>query len=157
MYRYDAVGSSERVAAACSGEGEKMIQPILDELTNMEEDESLWEIAGEGENAFISTTMKQLSPSKLNLKGEVINNSIDAMVSLEEPKNGLCVDLDCDKACEVVVRAFRAAAEREISVGDGIDVWILKRKEDLMSRFGAPMDDTNSYLIEKHRFALPTH
>jgi len=44
LYRYDAVGSSERVTAACSGKGEQMIQPMLDEMTNMEEDLSLWQV-----------------------------------------------------------------------------------------------------------------
>lgn len=60
LYRYDAIGSAERVKAFCSGKGEKrtiisikcyilyityehfsgeqLIQPFLDEITNMEED-----------------------------------------------------------------------------------------------------------------------
>ena len=36
LYRYDAVGSYERVRAVCAGRGEKLIQPLLDELTDME-------------------------------------------------------------------------------------------------------------------------
>ena len=37
LYRYDAVGSYERVRAVCVGKGEKLIQPLLDEMTNMEQ------------------------------------------------------------------------------------------------------------------------
>lgn len=36
LYRYDAVGSYERVRAVCAGRGEKLIQPMLDEITEME-------------------------------------------------------------------------------------------------------------------------
>ena len=36
LYRYDAVGSYERVRAVCAGRGEKLIQPLLDEITDME-------------------------------------------------------------------------------------------------------------------------
>jgi len=151
VYRYDAVGSSERVAAACSGEGEKMIQPILDELTNMEEDNALWEIAGEGENAFISTT---ISDVRQDIGTE---HESDELLGITGPRRSHCVGLDCDKACDVVVRAFQAAAEREISVGDGLDVWILKKNKNLNSKFGTPLDDTNQYLLEKRRFTLPSH
>ena len=37
LYRYDAVGSYERVRAVCVGKGEKLIQPLLDEITKMDE------------------------------------------------------------------------------------------------------------------------
>ncbi len=139
------------MAAACSGEGEKMIQPILDELTNMEEDNALWEIAGEGENAFISTTISDVRQDSST------NHETDELLGFTEPRRSHCIGLDCEKACDVVVRAFQAAAEREISVGDGLDIWIMKKNHDLISKFGAPLDDTNQYLIEKRRFTLPSH
>ena len=129
-----------------------MIQPILDELTNMEEDNALWEIAGEGENAFISTTINGIKPQDIGSEDEM-----DKLLGLTEPRRNHCVGLDCEKACEVVVRAFQAAAEREISVGDGLDVWILKKNKSLRATFGTPVDDTNQYLIEKRRFTLPSH
>ena len=37
LYRYDAVGSYERVRSVCVGKGEKLIQPLLDEITKMDE------------------------------------------------------------------------------------------------------------------------
>ena len=36
VYKYDAVGSVERVRAACSGTGASLIQPMLDTITGME-------------------------------------------------------------------------------------------------------------------------
>lgn len=148
------------MVAVCSGEGEKMIQPILDELTNMEQDDSLWEIAGDGENAFISTTAVEdlKHKERSDYKHDNVDSSnIDVLTELTEGKRGHCVGLDCEKACDVVVRAFRAAAEREISVGDGVNVWIVKKNLDLKSVFGTPSDDTNRYLIDKRYFTLPSH
>ena len=34
-----------------------------------------------------------------------------------------------DDACNLVKKAFRAAAEREISVGDGCEIWILRKNK----------------------------
>ena len=42
LYRYDAVGSYERVRAVCAGRGEKLIQPLLDEITDMEKVSSMF-------------------------------------------------------------------------------------------------------------------
>jgi 20S proteasome alpha/beta subunit len=56
LYRYDAVGSFKRVQAVCAGKGEKLIQPLLDEITDMEADEdldSLWSFSS-AEYSFIS-------------------------------------------------------------------------------------------------------
>lgn len=97
LYRYDAIGSFERVQTSCSGKGEYLIQPILDELTDMEEDDSLWRI----------------------------NESGDSFESISE--SSFVQSLSCEEAVKCIVRAFRAAAEREISVGDGLEVLVLRR------------------------------
>jgi len=96
IYHYDALGSFERVMASCAGKGEHLIQPILDELTNMEADDELWTIAGAGENVFVSTQ----SSNFLNISIHV--------------------------AIDTIVRAYRAAAEREISIGDELEIHILE-------------------------------
>ena len=44
MYKYDAIGSCERVTATCSGKAEHLIQPLLDDITNLEGDDALWEV-----------------------------------------------------------------------------------------------------------------
>lgn len=142
-----------------------MIQPILDEITSMEEDESLWEIASDGENAFISTnsvdtpnTKARENSALTEIQGkDISSNSILAERGM--PK-GTYVALDCDAACEVLVRAFQAAAEREITIGDGLDVWIIKKQtqnSEAITRLGRASSDTNEYLLEKRRFSLPTH
>ena len=145
------MGSSERVAAACEGKGQKMIQPILDEITHMDEDDSLWEISGNGENAFVSSISSSLDAGNLNKDGD-----ISAWNDRIQHQKGLCIGLDSDEACQVVLRAFRAAAEREISVGDGLDMWIVKRTDPMM-RFGVADEDTNAYIVEKFHYSLPTH
>ena len=35
-----------------------------------------------------------------------------------------------EDACKMVKKVFRAAAEREISVGDGVEIWILRSKKN---------------------------
>ena len=131
------LGSNERVAAACSGKGEHLIQPILDEIANMDKDESLWELAPHGENAFQSSS---------------VNNIIGG-----DNPSGLCVDITSEEACKVIVRAFRAAAEREITVGDGLEIWILKKANPSIIKFGKPNVDTNAYILEKQFHSLPKH
>jgi len=149
VYRYDAVGSTERVTAVCCGSGQELIQPILDELTNMEEDNNLWEIAPNGENAFLSSM--HASPESDVVNGGELGH-LEAL-----PRKGRCVGLESEEAWEVVLRAFRAAAEREISVGDGVDIWVMKANSKSIDRFGMPHVDTNAYLLEKYHYPLPSH
>ena len=44
VYKYDAIGSCERVTATCCGKAEHLIQPLLDEITDLEGDDALWEV-----------------------------------------------------------------------------------------------------------------
>lgn len=46
LYKYDALGSVERIKAACAGKGESMMQPLLDSLSGMNEDDGMWTTAG---------------------------------------------------------------------------------------------------------------
>ncbi len=115
VYKYDAVGSYDRVMAACLGKGEKMIQPLLDEITCLEEDDDLWLLSA-NEDAFTS-------PSKV-------------------------ITLNSEEAVQLVLRAFRAAAEREISIGDGLDIWIISKAQG----YDSSLPETR-----KLHFALPRH
>jgi 20S proteasome alpha/beta subunit len=166
VYRYDAVGSSERVAAVCSGKGEHLIQPILDEITHMEADDSLWELSNEGENAFLSGASGVKSPFLGSaVTGEVVGNIVKGSSDVEHGagvgKRRLCVNLTEQEACDVVVRAFRAAAEREISIGDGVEVWVVRRKsrmEELTAgKGGGRTTDSNAERLKKLYFPLPAH
>lgn len=153
MHRYDAVGSMERVAAVCSGKGEHLIQPLLDEITEMERDDSLWELSSDGENAFISSAHHAPSVASNNADTQEILTQEGSLVAAV--KRGHCTDLSCEKACEVVRRAFCAAAEREITVGDGLEIWVLRRNK--MRDFGTAGVDTNEYILEKQVHSLPAH
>lgn len=113
IYRYDAVGSFERVKATCAGKGEKNIQPFLDEYSDMNSDDGLWDqfSGNDKSSGGIEGSIKLLSSQSKHLQAQT--------------SKCFCESLSKEGACEVVVRAFRAAAEREISVGDGVQLWIL--------------------------------
>lgn len=149
LFRYDAIGSYERVNALCSGKGEQMIQPILDNITNMDEDNSLWKVSAGGDH-FESASSSSLQ--------HCIN------------------DLTVNDACNIIVKSFKAAAEREISIGDGIELWIIKKEKKKKPRKffffidkntdsssnnssdgSADTEDIYEMIIEKRFFSLPTH
>lgn len=155
VHRYDAVGSMERVAAVCTGKAEHLIQPLLDEVTNMEQDDSLWELSADGENAFISSTRTASARSTPKSNGS--NDAIGSgdSICMVHKCGHCCTDLSCAQACEVVRRAFCAAAEREITVGDGLDIWVLKRNK--IRDFGTPTTDSTEYILEKQHYTLPRH
>lgn len=94
VYRFDSVGSFERVCATCAGKGEQLIQPMLDEATQMEQSSELWALDPEGD-------------------------------AFDRGAPGLYSHLSLDAACELIVKAFTAAAEREITIGDGVDIIIV--------------------------------
>ena len=108
VYRFDSVGSFERVCATCAGKGEQLIQPMLDEATESDTsgDSDLWIIDTQGDTF---TSKNPASRTNLSL----------------------------DEACKLVVKAFQAAAEREITIGDGVEIvistrhGILRRKHKL--------------------------
>ena len=53
-----------------------------------------------------------------------------------------------DDACNLVKKAFRAAAEREISVGDGCEIWILRKNKivsDSIESNEMKIRNTNNY------------
>jgi len=102
IYRYDSIGSFERVRATCAGKGEQLIQPLLDEATNMEQSLDLWSMSAEG----------------------------DSFVTQHSPIRSTASNMSVDDACKLILRAFQAAAEREITVGDGIEMWILSDNKE---------------------------
>ena len=108
VYRFDSVGSFERVCATCAGKGEQLIQPVLDEAVqqslnsaNAPEASDLWKLTSAGD-AFVDA---------------VEGNA----VSTFRPY----LNLNIDEACALVVKAFQAAAEREITIGDGVEIFIV--------------------------------
>ena len=61
-------------------------------------------------------------------KNKIVRDKYDKLDELENRTNpGQFVTLTLDDALKLVKKVFLAAAEREISVGDGVDVWLVKR------------------------------
>ena len=139
MYRYDAVGSFERIRTVCAGKGERLIQPMLDELSLMDADDSLWGDMSVDPQAIASTGSMIASPIHHNVVHlKDIDRTDKVIFSINHPPSmtsdlstikrpKYCIDLDIEEACQLVRNVFTSAAEREISVGDGLDVWILHR------------------------------
>jgi 20S proteasome alpha/beta subunit len=161
------VDSSERVAAVCAGKGEHLIQPILDEITHMEEDNSLWELSSEGENAFFScgtASFKQARAIYDKIHGDASGNQLIDMSGETNDAQILrhCVDLSEKEACDVVMRAFHAAAEREISIGDGVEIWIVRKGNKRMNGIAGGKKamhkrEMKADSVKRLYFSLPAH
>lgn len=82
VYSYDVIGSFNRVAAACCGRGQELMQPVLDQFTTEDRNQSV--------------------------------------------RQG-CVPLSCEEALRVMKDAFLSGAEREISIGDGVEIVVLRK------------------------------
>lgn len=78
------MGSYNRVAAACCGRGQELMQPVLDQFT------------------------AETAP-------------------VEGGGGGVPLSLSCEEAVRVVKEAFLSGAEREISIGDEVEVVLLRR------------------------------
>ncbi len=115
IYNFDSLGSKEIIRAGCKGKGEHLIQSFLDELTEMEQNDSMWELTSE----FISSSEDYYC--KLTIR--------DAIALAEN--------------------AFKAAAEREISIGDGLEIIIMRNKDDSRCK--------NKVCIERIILPLPQH
>tara|TARA_B110000090_G_scaffold94825_1_gene106953 strand:- start:163 stop:1161 length:999 start_codon:yes stop_codon:yes gene_type:complete len=102
IYRFDAIGSFERVSGLCMGKGEQLIQPMIDEVMMRNKNNS----HSEGKDALWSFSVEE-----------------DTFISPESQ----CSTITKEEAIDLIVKAFKAASEREISVGDGIYIWVLDR------------------------------
>lgn len=93
-----------------------MIQPLLDEISRVEEDNNLWEFC---EN--------------------VSQDTVGGYLNITE-----------DAACKLALDVFKAAAERHITIGDSVEILIVKRDRS------SEKEDFNSRSIPKiRRFVVP--
>jgi 20S proteasome alpha/beta subunit len=133
IYRYDAVGSFERVRAACVGKGEKLIQPLLDELSQMDADLALWK--------DLNHVPKQLGDEE-HSNSALLTSSVTT-VSVKY------IDISVEAACDLVLKGFMAAAEREISVGDGVEIVILYKNENDIRLDTDQINSKSSFVVKK--------
>lgn len=138
LYRYDPLGSYERVRAVCAGKGEQLMQPMLDELTDANKDEEMWILKGEEDVTSLGSIGMSMSMS--------MSTSMSMSVPRSQPSLHHILTIDKEEAIKVIYNAFKAAAEREISVGDGLQVWVITKKKG-----------TTGSQIEKRIFSLPKH
>jgi 20S proteasome subunit beta 6 len=102
VYVYDAIGSYEQVAVASAGAGREYLQPILDRL-------------------FCSDS------------GRDGDNTADADgggVAQQQQQHIIRCCTSPEEVVEKLVRAYRAVAEREIAVGDGLVLVSTQRQTD---------------------------
>lgn len=162
VFRYDAVGSFERVRAACAGKGEKLIQPFLDEVGNMDSDDALWgefdtgtqrfAMASKRDDPLFATNILRGVSGAGNINPVEIGRDGDNAVneSASKRKSMPYLDISEDDACDLVLKGFLAATEREISVGDGLEIWIRRLEsssEDTISHT-SDSDETKHTLTE---------
>ena len=126
LYRYDAVGSFERVPAFCSGKGEQLIQPILDSL------------------------LKVKLNSALQHEGRISEGTTSDII-LDDSDDNYVSDISSEEASNIVISAFRAAAEREITVGDGLELLIIKKDDQLST------SATRRFKLLRTLYSLPHH
>lgn len=67
-----------------------------------------------------------------------------------ESSEPVYVDMEMDAAVDMVDRAFRAAAEREAKVGDGIHIWTLKSRD-------SEYQGNRNFIWRKAFRSLPSH
>jgi 20S proteasome subunit beta 6 len=120
VHVYDAIGSHERVAIGCAGNGKEMMQPILDRMFSSTVDTDDDELASAKDDT---------GPVKRSLQrdGRAVDASKQRVGLRLEPPVETYVLCDAKKAVGMLIKAYRSVAEREISVGDNVVICIVKR------------------------------
>lgn len=71
-----------------------------------------------------------LNSQNLKLEGdstcEIKSNMINELLISTEINQKIDIDMSVDDCCEIIRNVFFAASEREISVGDGVNIWIIR-------------------------------
>ncbi len=106
VHIYDAIGSHERVAVACAGNAKEMLQPVLDRMFLTASSTQAHDLRKDGKSVLAAN-------QRTGLK---LRPPVETFVSCDEKR-----------ALTMLVRGYRAVAEREISIGDNLVVTILKR------------------------------
>jgi 20S proteasome alpha/beta subunit len=109
VYVYDAIGSYEQLAIACTGTGFELLQPILDRKFAPY-------IVSPTTTAITTDALLQHSSSPLPPQRRRIHRP--------------SVQVHCpsvEEAVRIVLAAYRSVAEREIGVGDHVVLYTVQR------------------------------
>ena len=107
VYVYDAIGSYEPLAIACTGTGFELLQPILDRQFN------------------------PLAPSSSS--GSLGSSALQSGNIIRRPTS---LQINCptvEEAIQILINAYRSVSEREIGVGDHVVFYSIQRIQDDMS------------------------
>lgn len=116
VYTYDALGSYERVATSCAGQGHEILQPIFDRLFIARTDDDLT-VAAFGKDAGHIKAKKQRRGLTLR------------------PPVKTFVDFDVDSCTEFVWNGYKGVAEHDINIGDNVVICILRENNEKFVEF----------------------
>lgn len=135
VHIYDAIGSHERVAVACTGAGKEMLQPILDRMF------------ARANKKCTDDNYPEYSSIHLQRDGQAVRAS-DQRIGLQlQPPVKTYVSCDEEEALTMLVKGYRSAAEREITIGDSVVAIVLKRRSS----------SSESFEMDIMRFPLKQH
>ena len=91
----------------------------------MEEDPAYWEFDAESEAFVPIAGVVNDDENRGESTGSIDGDDGGGDGGLRSMNGGMHVNISKEKALQVVVDAFRSAAEREITIGDGVYVWMM--------------------------------
>lgn len=110
---YDAIGSWEQVAVACTGTGRELLQPILDRKFRAHVKDNLNE------------TDIPLDPRGALASDVARSSRMQRYGNIPLPQ----VDCTKDQAIAILLEGYRAVSEREITVGDEVAFCVLSKTD----------------------------
>lgn len=114
VYSFDPVGSYERESCRAAGAAQSLVQPFLD--------------------AMVSTTYQRIHRT-VNTNLVLLFNQVNGKNQLPAPgeqplKFGERANLPIERVLGLVTDAFTGATEREIYVGDMMELYVIQVKRD---------------------------
>lgn len=159
VHVYDAIGSHERVAVAAAGNGRELLQPILDRFFSVS---NLREVEPDPNQPNNYINSNKISATGTSKDGNAIEAKHQRIGLSLHPPVKTCVECSCEEAVALLVRAYRAVSEREITVGDEVIVHIIQevdreQQQQIIPKGGNSLKKLSGGSLEIRRFALKKH
>ena len=145
VYVYDAIGSYERVAVGCSGTGRELLQPVLDRLFS----ESSGRRINDDEELSQQPTEYNTQNANCDIMSIPAGDQRYGVAGSLRPPVRTTVNCSWEEAVRNVAMGYRAVAEREISVGDELVIYLLRSGGKDESGAG-PSVDVIHFKLKKH-------
>jgi 20S proteasome subunit beta 6 len=160
VHVYDAIGSHERVAVAAAGNGRELLQPILDRFFSVS---NLREVEQDPHQPNNDINSNKISTAGSSKDGNAIEAKYQRVGLSLHPPVKTCVECSCEEAVALLVRAYRAVSEREITVGDEVVMYIIQevdqeqQQQQIIPTGGNSVKRLSGGSLEIRRFALKKH